>query len=114
MSFYKNKTTQAFLGFLLYIANSYSLGLVTFKQPVVGMHEMRPEVGLYVSEKLNNSTNYVSWTGTCYNSWFTSYHHAMFKVAPRLELGFGPAYESTQKYRHDVRIEGVMQWQLWK
>jgi len=114
MRFYKNKAAQVSLGFILCVVNSHGLGLLTFKQPVVGMHEMRPEVGLYVSEKLSNSTNYESWTGTRYNYWFTSYHHAMFKVAPRLELGFGPAYESTQKYRHDVRIEGVMRWQLWK
>jgi hypothetical protein len=87
-------------------------GTLTLKKPVFGQNK-RSEVGLYIQEPISNKLEYQSWSGTGIDQWVNTQHHVMYKLNKKLYLGTGPSYQYTDEYKHDVRLEAVLQWKLW-
>ena len=96
----KNLVTVAIilLVAMLFPTRCRASGTLSLSQSVVNSNQGQshgPTVSLYVYEFISPNWNYQSWTGVVGGKWFDSEHAIMRRVGNRLNLGIGPAYESS-------------------
>ena len=106
------KTKLMILG--LAASLSHAEGIGSLKYPLATNHEKTPEFGLYINEPIKGRLYYQSYTGYRVDDWLISYRHAMIRINNRLSLGIGPSYSDNKKYKNDIRLEGTLEWKLWR
>jgi hypothetical protein len=58
-----------------------------------GNAKNRPMIGLYINEPLVGAFYYESWTGTRWDTWFSTDHSINLNINERWTLGMGAGYD---------------------